>query len=139
MLLTNFIGNLKSSRKVIEVRPKNLEGIIELFLNLLEEGIDAILDSTLLELLLLRFQRRIGIRWPSLLLAGSFNALGPDSGHLRDIVPGEGNNEQLVVRRELSLGGCLEIGSNLESIQSEHRCLLLLLWGETGGMRTLHL
>jgi len=73
---------------------------------------------------------------PSFFLGSSSNVLVPGTWHLRDIEPGEGNEELLGVLSELSLGGCSEKGSKLESVQNEHRRRLLLLRGESVGIRT---
>ena len=118
------------------MRPQFLEVLIDLILEPLHDHIEANSDSILLELLLIRFHRRIDIRRSRFFPGSSSNALVPGSCHLRDIEPGEGNEESLVVRRELSIGGCTEKGSKLESIQNEHRLRLLLLRGESVGIRT---
>jgi hypothetical protein len=134
--LTNFIWNLESSQVRVPVRPHYLEVFIDLFLEPLHDHIEANHDSILLELLLIRFDWPIDIRLPSFFLGSSSNALVPGTWHLRDIEPGEGNEELLGVLSELSLGGCSEKGSKLESVQNEHRRRLLLLRGESVGILT---
>ena len=118
------------------MRPQFLEVLIDLILEPLHDHIEANIDSILLELLLIRQYWRIDIRRPPSFPGSSSNALVPGSCHLRDIEPGEGNEESLVVRRELSIGGCTEKGSKLEGIQNEHRRRLLQLRGESVGIRT---
>ena len=55
------------------------------------------------------------------------NAIGPGSRHLSHIIPGEGNQEcPVIIFDDLRLLASGEKGSQLEGVQKESRCLLLV-------------